>query len=138
VAQAKRRRFTADYKQRVLAEADHAKASGGVGLLLRREGLYSSLLATWRREREAGVLLVLAPQKRGPKTHRDSVAEENHRLRRDVERLTEDLRKADIVTDIQKKWPRCWVARSRAPTRWRSADGCRAATVLHCWRGIRL
>src|ERR1700674_5082771 len=52
VAQAKRRRFTAEYKQRILTEADQAKGSGGIGALLRREGLYSSLLATWRRERK--------------------------------------------------------------------------------------
>jgi transposase-like protein len=103
VAQAKRRRFTADYKRRILTETDDAKGVGGVGALLRREGLYSSLLATWRREREAGVLQALAPQKRGPKPHRDPVADENQQLRREVERLTEDLRKADIVIDIQKK-----------------------------------
>src|ERR1700687_757715 len=59
VAQAKRRRFTAEYKQRILAEADRAKGSGGVGALLRREGLYSSLLTTWRRERDAVILLGL-------------------------------------------------------------------------------
>ncbi len=65
VAQAKRRSFTADYKQRILAETDRAKGSGGVGALLRREGLYSSLLATWRRERASGVRLALAPQRAG-------------------------------------------------------------------------
>ena len=103
VAQAKRRRFTAEYKQRILAEADQAKGSGGIGALLRREGLYSSLLATWRREREAGVLQALSPQKRGPKSKRDPVAEENQQLRRETQRLTEELRKAEIVIDIQKK-----------------------------------
>jgi transposase len=103
VAQAKRRRFTADYKQRILTEADRAKGSGGVGALLRREGLYSSLLATWRREREAGVVKALTPQKRGPKSRRDPVADENQQLRRENQRLTEELRKADIVIDIQKK-----------------------------------
>ena len=55
VAQAKRRRFTAEYKQRILTQADQAKGSGGIGTLLRREGLYSSLLTTWRRERDAGI-----------------------------------------------------------------------------------
>ena len=103
VAQAKRRRFTAEYKQRILAEADRAKGSGGVGALLRREGLYSSLLTTWRRERDAVILQALAPQKRGPKSKRDPVAEENQQLRRETERLTEALRKAEIVIDIQKK-----------------------------------
>ena len=103
VAQAKRRRFTGEYKQRILAEVDRAKGSGGIGILLRREGLYSSLLATWRREREAGVLQALTPQKRGPKSKRDPVAEENQQLRRETQRLTEELRKAEIVIDIQKK-----------------------------------
>jgi transposase len=102
-AQAKRRRFTGEYKQRILAEVDQAKGSGGIGILLRREGLYSSLLATWRREREAGVLQALTPQKRGPKSKRDPVAEENQQLRRETQRLTEELRKAEIVIDIQKK-----------------------------------
>jgi transposase len=111
VAQAKRRRFTAEYKQRILTEADQVKGSGGIGILLRREGLYSSLLATWRREREAGVLQSLAPQKRGPKSKRDTVQEEIQKLQKDNARLTEQLRKAEIVIDVQKKvgallgWP---------------------------------
>jgi transposase-like protein len=103
VAQAKRRRFTAEYKLRILTAADRAKDSGGIGALLRREGLYSSLLSTWRRERDAGVLQALAPQKRGPKSKRDPIAEENQQLRRETLRLTEELRKAEIVIDIQKK-----------------------------------
>jgi len=103
VAQAKRRRFTAEYKQRILADADRAKGSGGVGALLRREGLYSSLLTTWRRERDAIVLQALAPQKRGPKSKRDPIAEENQQLRRETLQLKEALRKAEIVIDIQKK-----------------------------------
>lgn len=103
VAQAKRRRFTAEYKQRILTAADQAKGSGGIGALLRREGLYSSLLSTWRRERDAGALQALAPQQRGPKSKRDPVAEENQHLRRETQRLTEELRKAEIVIDIQKK-----------------------------------
>lgn len=103
VAQAKRRRFTAEYKQQILSAADQAKGTGVIGALLRREGLYSSLLATWRRERDAGVLQALTPQKRGPKSKRDPLAEENLRLRRETERLIEELRKAEIVIDIQKK-----------------------------------
>ena len=69
----------------------------------RREDLYSSVVTTWHREREAGTLQALTPQKRGPKSHRDPVADENQQLRRDNLRLTEELRKADIVIDIQKK-----------------------------------
>src|ERR1700676_780426 len=111
VAQAKRRRFTGEFKQRILAETDQAKGSGGIGILLRREGLYSSLLATWRREREAGVLQALAPQKRGPKSKRNPLQDEHDKLLRDHARLTEQLRKAEIVIDVQKKvgallgWP---------------------------------
>jgi transposase len=111
VAQAKRRTFTADYKQRILSEADQAKGSGGVGALLRREGLYSSLLTTWRRERAAGARQALSPHKRGPKSKRDPIQEQIQRLQKDNARLTEQLRKAEIVIDVQKKvgallgWP---------------------------------
>lgn len=104
VARAKRRIFTGDYKQRVLAEADKAKEeSGGIGALLRREGLYSSHLVTWRQERAAGILHALTPQKRGPKSKRSPLDEENQKLRRENQHLSEELRKAEIVIDIQKK-----------------------------------
>ena len=111
VAQAKRRRFTADYKQRILAQADQAKGSGGVGALLRREGLYSSLLTAWRQEVQTGIRQALTPQKRGPKSQRDPLQEENQKLQKENARLVEELRKAAIVIDVQKKvgallgWP---------------------------------
>ena len=104
VADAKRRTFTAEYKQRILAEADAAVTqSGSMGALLRREGLYSSHLVTWRRERQAGVLKGLTPHKRGPKSKRNPQEEEIQKLRRENQRLTEELRKAEIVIDVQKK-----------------------------------
>ena len=103
VARAKRRRFTGEYKQRVLMQADAAKGSGDIGALLRREGLYSSHLTKWRRERADGILEGLTPQKRGPKTKADPLAGENQKLRRDIERLADQLRKAEIVIDVQKK-----------------------------------
>ena len=104
VAKAKRRTFTAEYKQRILQEADSAAATpGGVGALLRREGLYSSHLVSWRRERRAGVLEALKPRKRGPQSERNPLAEENQKLRRQVGQLTEKLRKAEIIIDVQKK-----------------------------------
>jgi len=104
VAKAKRRTFTAEYKQRILQEADSVAATpGGVGALLRREGLYSSHLVTWRRERRAGVLEALKPRKRGPRSERNPLAEENQKLRRQVGQLTEKLRKAEIIIDVQKK-----------------------------------
>jgi transposase-like protein len=72
VADAKRRAFTAEYKQRILAGADAAAAQpGAIGALLRREGLYSSHLVTWRRERQARILKGLTPHKRGPKSKRN-------------------------------------------------------------------
>ena len=67
VAKAKRRRFTAAEKLRVLREAEACRGSGEIGALLRREGLYSSYLTTWRRQQELGELEGLSPQKRGPK-----------------------------------------------------------------------
>lgn len=103
VVDAKRRTFTAEYKQRVLAAADAAGGNGGIGALLRREGLYSSHLVTWRRERRAGVLKGLTPRPRGPKPTRSPQDEEIRQLRAANERLTEELRKAEIVIDVQKK-----------------------------------
>jgi transposase len=104
VAKAKRRTYTAEYKQRILREAEAAAATrGGLGALLRREGLYSSLLTYWRRERAKGVLEALTPQKRGPKSKRNPLEEEVQKLLRQNARLTEDLRKAHIIIDVQKK-----------------------------------
>jgi transposase-like protein len=104
VAKAKRRTYTAEYKQRILLEAESAAATrGGLGALLRREGLYSSLLTYWRRERAKGVLEGLTPQKRGPKSKRNPLEEEVQKLLRQNARLTEDLRKAHIIIDVQKK-----------------------------------
>src|ERR1700676_3085967 len=104
VAKAKRRTYTAEYKQRILEEAEAAAATrGAVGALLRREGLYSSLLATWRRERASGIREALTPQRRGPKSKRNPLEEENQKLRRQLGQLTEKLRKAEIIIDVQKK-----------------------------------
>jgi transposase-like protein len=103
VVDAKRRTFTAEYKLRVLAAADAAVGHGGIGALLRREGLYSSHLVTWRRERQAGILKGLTPRTRGPKPTRSPQDEEIRQLREANRRLTEELRKAEIVIDVQKK-----------------------------------
>ena len=110
VPKAKRRTFTANYKQWVLEEADKCREQPGrVGALLRREGLYSSHLTTlrqtqcrlWRRQREAGQLAGLAPQKRGRKV--DETAAENSRLRQENERLERQLTQAELIIDAQKK-----------------------------------
>jgi transposase len=102
----KRRTFTAEYKLRIVREADAGLASGkegAVGELLRREGLYSSHLTTWRRERDDGELAGLTPKKRGPKSSKDPLAEENARLQRENERLQQELHKATTIIDVQKK-----------------------------------
>ena len=111
VADAKRRTFTAEYKLRIVEEAEAAKGTGGIGALLRREGLYSSHLVAWRRERQLAIQQALTPKTRGPKPKHDPNAEELHKLRRENQRLTESLRRAEIVIDVQKKvgallgWP---------------------------------
>ena len=102
VAQPKRRTFTAEYKQRILEEVV-AATRGGLGALLRCEGLYSSLLTYWRRERAKGVLEALTPRQRGSKPKRHPMEEEVQKLRRQNARLTEDLRKAHLIIDVQKK-----------------------------------
>jgi hypothetical protein len=112
VAGAKRRTFSAHYKLFILAQADAAaNKPGAIGTLLRRERLYSSHLVVWRREREAGMLGGSSPHQRGPKSNHHPLEEENQKLRRENQRLAEELRKAEIVMDVQKKvgallgWP---------------------------------
>ena len=104
VAKPQRRSYTAEYKLRILREAEAAAVTrGAVGALLRREGLYSSLLVHWRRERAQGMREALTPQKRGPKSKRNPMAEEMQKLQRQNARLHEELRKAHIIIDVQKK-----------------------------------
>lgn len=112
VAGSKRRTFSAQYKLGILAEADAAAGqSGAIGALLRREGLFSSHLTAWRRERKDGILKGLTPNKRGPKSKRNPQEEALQLLRRQNQRLSEELRKAEIIIDVQKKvgallgWP---------------------------------
>lgn len=99
-----RRRFTAEYKLRILTLADACTEPGSLGALLRREGLYASNLNTWRQQRERGVLSALTPKKRGRKESvRDPLIVENEKLRKENERLTNRLRQAEIIIDVQKK-----------------------------------
>jgi transposase-like protein len=102
----KRRAFTAEYKLRIVREADEALASGvegAVGELLRREGLYSSHLVEWRRLREGGELAGLTPKKRGRKSQKNPLADELAKLQRENERLQSELTKANTVIDVQRK-----------------------------------
>jgi transposase-like protein len=99
-----RRRFTAEYKLRVLREADGCIGSGQLGELLRREGLYSSHLSTWRRQRDEGTLAGLTPKRRGRKANPDApLIAENERLKRETQRLAAKLRQAETIIEIQKK-----------------------------------
>ena len=102
-ARAKRRRFTARYKLRILEEADACRVPGEVGALLRREGLYSSQLTQWRRARREGSLKALS-RPRGPRGRRhDEVAVENEQLRKENARLRRRLEQAQTILEIQEK-----------------------------------
>ncbi len=101
---AKRRQFSSVYKLRILSEADSCTRLGEVGKLLRREGLYSSHLANWRKQRKEGRLDGLPQKKRGRKEKpRDKIVLENKQLLRKTKRLEERLRKAELIIDVQKK-----------------------------------
>ena len=99
---ARRRQFTVGYKLRILTEADAARTTGEIGALLRREGLYSSHLAAWRRQREEGILHALAPRRRGRPMHSPE-QRELARLRQENDRLGQRLAVAEAVIEIQKK-----------------------------------
>lgn len=101
VAKAKRKRFTAAEKLRILREVEACRGSGEIGALLRREGIYSSYLTTWRKQRELGELDGLSPHKRGPKPNPEAL--ELAKLRREHERLQERMRRAELIIDVQKK-----------------------------------
>ncbi len=98
VPKAKRRSFSAAYKQRILQEADSCRQSGQLGALLRGEGLYSSHLTTWRRQRDQGEL---GAKKRGPTA--DPQTKEIARLHRQIDRLQAQLGQAETIIEVQKK-----------------------------------
>jgi transposase-like protein len=101
---ARRRGFTAEYKLRVLAEADRCTKPGEVGALLRREGLYSSLLSAWRRQRDAGELSARSPKKRGPPAKvPDASARRVAELEKELARAQVRLKRAEALLDLQKK-----------------------------------
>ena len=99
-----RRRFTAEYKLDILRKADLCTGPGSMGALLRREGLYSSNLTTWRRQRDEGTLAALKPKQRGRKPAvPDPMAVEVERLLKENTRLSKRLKHAELIIDIQKK-----------------------------------
>jgi transposase-like protein len=97
-----RRYFTADYKLRIVQEADVCRAPGEVGALLRREGLYHGHLSKWRVQRKQGAMAALAARRRGPKPP-SAEAREVAALRREVSRLNRALERANLCLEIQKK-----------------------------------
>jgi transposase-like protein len=103
IARPRRRSFTAEYRCSILDQADAAHDAGAVGLLLRREGLYSSHLATWRRQRRQGGIDALAPKKRGPKVVVSPLVKENREQQATIIRLTKKLKNAELIIEVQKK-----------------------------------
>ena len=98
IEKASRRRFTAGYKERIATEAEACSRPGELGALLRREGLYSSVVSRWRRQlRESS----LSSSKKSPR--KESPSQEIARLKRENERLAEKLRQAELIIDVQKK-----------------------------------
>jgi transposase-like protein len=104
VAKAQRRRFTAEYKRQVVREAERCTTSGAIGVLLRREGLYSSHLTNWRSARDRGELEGLAPKQRGPKTvaadPRDKKIAEQER---EMGKWRKRAERAEALVEVQKK-----------------------------------
>jgi transposase len=98
---AKRRQFSPEYKLRVLREADACRGEGQIGALLRREGLYSSHLTTWRRQRETGARAGMRARKRGPKGRAEDPRVKQ--LVRENARLQRQLKQAVTIIEIQKK-----------------------------------
>ena len=101
---ASRRNYTAEYKRRILREAEVCKEQGQVGALLRREGLYFSNLTAWRRQAEQGTLDALSSKKRGPKARKpDSSVRRIIEQEKEIQKLQAKLRKAELIIDAQKK-----------------------------------
>lgn len=111
VEKATRRRFTAEYKQNIATEAEQCSRPGELGAMLRREGLYSSIVQRWRRQLRENSL---SPSKKS--TQKETVTEENRRLKRENERLAEKLRQAELIIDVQKKVSEMIQTRSQEKT----------------------
>ena len=104
VAKATRRRFTAEYKQKILREVDTCPKPGEIGALLRREGLYFSNLKTWREQRRKGEVAGLAQKKRGPAPReKNPLAPKVAHLEREVARQKARAERAEALVDLQKK-----------------------------------
>src|SRR3954469_11211861 len=121
----RRRIFTAEEKLRVLAETDRAADTGGISAILRREGLYSSALTDWRRQRAAGVFDALTPARRGRKTTAPNpLAAEMAGVQRDHARLTRRLARAEAIIEVQKTRSAKLTGRPSARVRRGMPRGC--------------
>ena len=101
---AKRRRFTAEYKRKILKQADACTRPGDLGALLRREGVYSSSLTAWRTARDRGEIAGLAPKKRGPKVSPHNPAQRRiAELEREVRKFQARAERAEALVAVQKK-----------------------------------
>ena len=104
VAKATRRRFTVEYKRKIVREADGRKTLGAVGALLRREGLYSSHLTAWRAARDRGEVAGAAPKQRGPTPHRPDPRDKKIvELERETARWRQRAERAEALVEVQKK-----------------------------------
>ena len=104
VAKATRRKYSAEYKLAVLREADGCTKPGEIGALLRREGLHSSNLVSWRRQREKGELSALSPRKRGPvPKEKNPLAAKVAALEKETTRLKARAERAEALVELQKK-----------------------------------
>jgi transposase-like protein len=123
-ARPRRRTFTAADKLRILAATDRALETGGVGAVLRREGVYSSTLCDWRRQRDAGSLGALTPARRGPKLcQANPLAAKLALLEKNNAHLTRCLARAEAIIDVQKKL--MWTAPEVAsPAHFSEAPHC--------------
>lgn len=101
--QAKRRSYTAEYKMRIVREAEQCTKHGEMGILLRREGLYSSTVSLWRRQSEKGMISNMKNQKRGRKKKMTENDKRIQDLERENARLRKDLKQAETIIEIQKK-----------------------------------
>lgn len=101
---ARRRTFSAAYKRRILEKVDQCTEPGEIGSLLRREGLHSSHLTTWRRQREQGILTGLTPRQRGPRKEPvNPLAHQVEAQEREITRLRKKLEQAEVIIEFQKK-----------------------------------
>jgi transposase-like protein len=102
-AKRRRRNLTAAYKLKILQKIDECNESGQVGALLRREGLYSSNITRWRKQRDQGLLTAMSPKKRGRKKVKNPMTNEVAKLQKENEKLRKKLWQAEKIIEVQKK-----------------------------------